>query len=63
MELFFKWIEQNLIIKTFPGTSRNAVITQTWIALCVYLLLSFIKLSAAAAGFAPCCYPASIGPE
>ena len=40
MELFFKWIEQNLIIKTFPGTSRNAVITQTWIALCVYLLLS-----------------------
>ena len=40
MELFIKWIEQNLIIKTVLGTSKNAVVTQIWIALCVYLLLS-----------------------
>ena len=43
VELFFKWIKQNLKIKTFVGTSKNAVLTQIWIALCVYLLLAFIK--------------------
>jgi hypothetical protein len=43
VELFFKWIKQNLKIKSFIGTSRNAVMTQIWIALCVYLLLAFIK--------------------
>ncbi len=43
IELFFKWIKQNLKIKTFVGTSRNAVLTQLWIAMCVYLLLAFIK--------------------
>ena len=43
VELFFKWIKQNLEIKTFVGTSKNAVLTQIWIALCMYLLLSFIK--------------------
>jgi len=43
VELFFKWIKQNLKIKTFIGTSKNAVMTQIWIALCVYLLLAFIK--------------------
>ena len=43
VELFFKWIKQNLKIKTFVGTSKNAVMTQIWIALCVYLLLAFIK--------------------
>lgn len=43
VELFFKWIKQNLKIKTFVGTSKNAVMTQIWIALCAYLLLSFIK--------------------
>lgn len=43
VELFFKWIKQNLEIKTFVGTSKNAVMTQIWIALCMYLLLSFIK--------------------
>lgn len=43
VELFFKWIKQNLKIKSFLGTSRNAVLTQIWIALCVYLLLAFIK--------------------
>lgn len=43
VELFFKWIKQNLKIKSFLGTSKNAVLTQIWIALCVYLLLSFLK--------------------
>ena len=43
VELFFKWIKQNLKIKSFVGTSKNAVMTQTWIALCVYLLIAFIK--------------------
>jgi hypothetical protein len=42
-QLFFKWIKQNLKIKSFIGTSKNAVMTQIWIALCVYLLLAFIK--------------------
>jgi putative transposase len=43
VELFFKWINQNLKIKSFVGTSKNAVMTQIWIALCMYLLLAFIK--------------------
>jgi len=43
VELFFKWIKQNLKIKSFVGTSKNAVMTQIWVALCVYLLLAFIK--------------------
>ena len=43
VELFFKWIKQNLKIKSFIGTSKNAVMTQIWIALCVYLLLAYIK--------------------
>ena len=43
VELFFKWIKQNLKIKSFLGTSKNAVMTQLWIALCAYLLLAFIK--------------------
>jgi len=43
VELFFKWIKQNLKIKSFLGTSKNAVMTQIWIALCVYLLLAFLK--------------------
>ena len=44
VELFFKWIKQNLKIKSFFGTSKNAVMTQIWIALCVYLLIAFIKI-------------------
>ena len=44
IELFFKWIKQNLKIKSFIGTSRNAVLTQIWVAMCVYLILAFIKL-------------------
>ena len=46
IELFFKWIKGNLKIKTFLGTSRNAVLTQIWIALIVYLLLAFLKFKA-----------------
>lgn len=45
VELFFKWIKQNLKIKSFLGTSRNAVMTQIWIALCIYLLLSYLKFA------------------
>lgn len=43
IELFFKWIKQNLKIKTFLGRSKNAVMTQIWIAMIVYLMLSFLK--------------------
>ena len=43
VELFFKWIKQNLKIKAFMGTSKNAVMTQIWIAMCVYLMLAYIK--------------------
>jgi hypothetical protein len=43
IELFFKWIKQHLRIKAFYGTSRNAVFTQIWIAICVYLLVAIVK--------------------
>ena len=43
VELFFKWIKQNLKIKSFVGASKNAVLTQIWIAMCAYLLLVFLK--------------------
>ena len=43
LELFFKWIKQNLRIKHFYGTSENAVKTQIWIAVCVYVLAAIIK--------------------
>lgn len=43
IETFFKWIKQNLKIKTFLGTSENAVMTQVWAAMIYYLLLAFIK--------------------
>lgn len=43
IELFFKWIKQNLTIKTFLGTSKNAVLSQIWIAMIYYLLLSYLK--------------------
>lgn len=46
IELFFKWIKQNLKVKTFLGTSRNAVLTQLWVAMIVYLLLAFLKFKA-----------------
>ena len=43
VELFFKWIKQHLRIKKFYGTSYNAVCTQIWIAVSVYLLVAIIK--------------------
>jgi len=43
VELFFKWIKQNLRIKAFYGTSENAVKTQIWIAISVYVLVAIIK--------------------
>jgi hypothetical protein len=43
VELFFKWIKQNLRIKSFYGTSENAVKTQIWIAISVYVLVAIIK--------------------
>lgn len=43
VELFFKWIKQNLRIKAFFGTSENAVKTQIWIAVTVYVLVAIIK--------------------
>jgi len=43
IELFFKAIKQNLKIKAFLGTSRNAILTQIWVALCVYLLLAYLR--------------------
>lgn len=46
IEQFFKWIKQNLRIKTFLGTSKNAVLTQVWIALCVYLMIAFLNFKA-----------------
>jgi hypothetical protein len=43
IELFFKTIKQNLKIKRFFGTTRNAVLTQVWIAMIAYLMISFYK--------------------
>jgi len=43
VELFFKWIKQHLRIKTFYGTSYNAVCCQIWIAVCSYLLVAIVK--------------------
>jgi hypothetical protein len=43
VELFFKWIKQHLRIKHFFGTSDNAVKTQVWISICVYVLVAILK--------------------
>ena len=43
VELFFKWIKQNLKIKAFLGNTDNAVMTQVLVALCVYLMLAYLK--------------------
>lgn len=43
VELFFKWIKQHLRIKAFYGTSENAVKTQVWIAISVYVLVAIVK--------------------
>jgi hypothetical protein len=45
--IFFKWVKQNLRIKHFYGTSENAVKTQIWIAVCVYVLAAIIKIDLA----------------
>jgi hypothetical protein len=43
IELFFKWIKQHLHIKSFYGTSQNAVYCQIWIAICIFLLIAIAK--------------------
>lgn len=43
VELFFRWIKQNLRIKHFFGTTDNAVKTQIWIAICVYVLVAIVR--------------------
>ena len=43
IELFFKWIKQHLKIKSFLGTSENAVMSQTWVAMIHYLLSAYLK--------------------
>lgn len=43
VELFFRWIKQHLRIKNFYGTGNNAVKTQIWIAICVYVLVAILK--------------------
>ena len=45
METFFKWVKQNLTIKSFWGHSENAVKTHLWIAICTYLIVARIKAS------------------
>ena len=40
---FFKWIKQNLKVKRFVGRSKNAVLSQLWVATCMYLLLAYLK--------------------
>jgi hypothetical protein len=43
VELFFRWLKQHLRIKSFYGTSANAVRTQLWVAVCVYALVALLK--------------------
>ena len=43
VELFFKWIKQHLRIKSFFGTSENAVKTQIWIAISMYVMVAIMK--------------------
>lgn len=45
IEVFFKWIKQNLTIKKLWGHSRNAVATHIWVAICAYLIVAYIKQS------------------
>ena len=47
IEIFFKTIKQNLKIKSFLGTSKNAILSQIWVAMIVYLLLSYMKFLSA----------------
>ena len=50
IELFFKTIKQLLQVKSFVGTSSNALLSQLWIALCAYLLLAFLKFKSGFSG-------------
>jgi hypothetical protein len=43
VELFFKWVQQNWRIKHLFGTSDNAVKTQVWIAICLYVLAAIVR--------------------
>ena len=43
VELFFRWIKQHLHIKSFFGTSENAVKTQVWVAITIYVLVAIVK--------------------
>jgi hypothetical protein len=43
VEIFFKWIKEHLRIKAFYGTSENAVKTQIWIAVAVYVLVAIVR--------------------
>ena len=43
MELFFKWVKQHLRIKSFYGTTENAVKAQIWIAVSVYVLVAIVR--------------------
>ena len=43
VELFFRWIKQHLRIKAFYGTTENAVKTQVWVAVSVYVLVAIVK--------------------
>lgn len=45
IEIFFKWIKQNLVIKKLWGYSQNAVKTHIWIAICTYLIVAYVKKS------------------
>jgi putative transposase len=45
MEFFFKWIKQNLKIKSFLGTRKNTDMTQIWISLIAMMLIAFIKFT------------------
>ena len=45
IEVFFKWIKQNLTIKTLWGHSENAVAIHIWVAICTYLIVAYVKYS------------------
>lgn len=45
MELFFKWVKQHLRIQRFYGTTENAVKSQIWIAVSIYVLVAIIKIA------------------
>ena len=61
VELFFKWIKQHLRIKRFFGTSENAVKTQIWIAVSVYVLVAIIKKRLESRRFASYAFTDPIG--